>query len=54
MISGPTTGVIQTTVKEIRFDEKPLNEVEKGQVVSIPVEEKIRRSDKLYKIVDVS
>ncbi len=53
MISGPTTGVVQTKVSEIRFDEKSVEKVKKGQVVSIPVKEKIRRSDKLYKVVDV-
>ncbi len=53
MIAGPTTGVIQTIAKEIRFDEKPVEKAAKGQVVSIPVKEKIRRSDKLYKIIDV-
>ncbi len=54
MITGPTTGVIQTKVDEIRFDEKPVKNVKKGQVVSIPIKEKIRRSDKLYKIIDES
>jgi len=53
LISGPTTGVIQSTVKELRFDEKPTEEVTKGQVFSMPVDEKVRRADKLYKVVDV-
>lgn len=52
LISGPTTGVVQTKVSEIRFDEKPVQSVNKGQVISIPIEEKIRRSDKLYKIIN--
>ena len=53
LISGPTTGVIQSEVKELRFDEKPVDEVTKGQVFSMPVDEKVRRADKLYKVVDV-
>jgi len=53
LISGPTTGVIQSTVKELRFDEKPVDEVTKGQVFSMPTPEKVRRADKLYKIIDV-
>ena len=53
LITGPTTGVIQSTVKELRFDEKPVDEVYKGQIISMPVDEKVRRADKLYKIVDV-
>ena len=51
LISGPTTGVVQTKVKEIRIDDKPVKIVKKGQVISIPIKEKIRRSDKLYKII---
>ncbi|MFN8256880.1 MAG: peptidase U32 family protein [Bacteroidales bacterium] len=54
LITGPTTGVIETTVKEIRLDLKPVNEVGKGNLVSIPVEEKVRPSDKLYKMVKSS
>ncbi len=53
LISGPTTGVIQSTVKELRFDEKPVDGVTKGQIFSMPVDEKVRRADKLYKVVDV-
>jgi len=53
LITGPTTGVIQSTVKELRFDEKPVKEVTKGQIFSMPVDDKVRRADKLYKIVDV-
>jgi len=51
LITGPTTGVIQTTVKEIRVDLKPVQEIEKGTVFSMPVSDKVRRSDKLFKVV---
>lgn len=54
IITGPTTGVIETTVKEIRVDNKQVDEAPKGVKCSIPVESKIRRSDKLYKMVDSS
>ncbi len=54
LIIGPTTGVVQTTVSEIRFEEKPTEKVVKGQVVSIPIDQKIRRSDKLYKLVSTA
>jgi putative protease len=54
IITGPTTGVIETTVKEIRVDDKPVDEAPKGVKCSIPVESKIRRSDKLYKMVGSS
>lgn len=52
IITGPTTGVVQTNVKEIRFDLKPVEEGLKGQQISIPVDTKLRRSDKLFKVVD--
>ncbi|HKK81105.1 MAG TPA: peptidase U32 family protein [Prolixibacteraceae bacterium] len=54
IITGPTTGVIETTVKEIRVDDKTVDEAPKGVKCSIPVDAKIRRSDKLYKMVDSS
>jgi putative protease len=52
IITGPTTGVVQTTVKEIRFDLKPVQEGLKGQRISVPIDTKLRRSDKLFKVVD--
>ncbi|WP_372936672.1 peptidase U32 family protein, partial [Mariniphaga sediminis] len=52
IITGPTTGVFQTFVKEIRFDLDPVEEGLKGQRISVPVETKIRRSDKVFKVVD--
>jgi putative protease len=52
IVTGPTTGVVQTSVKEIRVDLKPVEEGKKGERISVPVEPKIRRADKLFKIVD--
>ncbi len=51
LITGPTTGVIQTLVTEIRVDLKQVATTKKGDCCSIPVETPVRRSDKLYKIV---
>ncbi|NOR76264.1 MAG: U32 family peptidase [Draconibacterium sp.] len=51
-ITGPTTGVVQTTIKEIRVDLKPVEEAKKGEQISIQIDERIRRADKLYKIVN--
>lgn len=48
MIMGPSTGVIENTVSEIRVDLKPVEHAEKGALLSIPVSEKLRRSDKVY------
>ncbi len=52
IITGPTTGVIQTTVKEIRYDLGNVEEAFKGQSISVPIEETVRRNDKLYKLVE--
>ena len=53
-ISGPTTGLITTTVTEIQLDMKPVTEAPKGSYISIPLDTKIRKSDKMYKIVEAS
>ncbi|MBL7110944.1 MAG: U32 family peptidase [Bacteroidales bacterium] len=52
LITGPTTGVIQMPVTEIRVDDKQVQRTKKGEHFSIRVEEVIRRSDRLYKLVD--
>jgi U32 family peptidase len=52
VILGPTTGVIEGKIDEIRVDEKPVEQTFKGEICSIAVKETIRRSDKLYKITD--
>lgn len=52
LITGPTTGVIETTVKELRVDNKSVEKVEKGVNFSTPIDEIIRPSDKLYKVVE--
>lgn len=51
-IIGPTTGVYEDVVSEIRVELKTVNEAVKGISCSIPVNEIVRRQDKLYKIVD--
>jgi len=52
LITGPTSGVVQTKVQEIRVDLKNTEIAEKGMLCSVPIDTLIRRSDKLYKIVD--
>ena len=52
MIVGPSAGVVQMTVPELRLELDPVERVEKGAVFSMPCEMKLRRSDKLYKLVD--
>jgi putative protease len=50
-IIGPTTGVYEDVVSEIRVDLKTVDEAGKGDICSIRVKELVRRGDKLYKIV---
>ncbi len=54
IITGPTTGVIEYNVEEIRVDLKVTNEALKGGLCSIKVSDLVRRSDKVYKWVDES
>jgi len=51
LITGPTTGVIETSINELRVDERSVDEAHKGEHFSILVDEPIRASDKIYKIV---
>ena len=51
LIIGPSTGVIETKVSEIRVDLKETPQAPKGSLCSIPVPEsggKLRRADKVY------
>ncbi len=54
LIIGPTTGVMEYEVKELHVDEKPAEFSPKGIKCSIPVPEKVRRADKLYRIVKMN
>ena len=51
VVIGPTTGVIYLTADEIHYDNGPVEVGKKGWAVSVAVPEKIRPSDKLYKLV---
>lgn len=52
LVQGPTTGSLEMTATELRLDLQPAPRVTKGDVFSMPVSEKVRRGDKLYKWVD--
>lgn len=49
LIIGPTTGVYEDTLSEIRVDLNPVQTAEKGDLCSIPVSDTVRKNDKLYK-----
>jgi len=49
MVFGPTTGVIDVKVEEIRVELQPVPQATKGVYCSITVSETVRRNDKVYK-----
>ena len=51
LITGPTTGALYVTVDEIHDDVQAVQTAQQGTRVSIKVPEKVRPSDKLFKIV---
>jgi putative protease len=50
IITGPTTGVIEMIIEEIRVDLVMVDKAVKGDRFSMPVPERIRKADKLYKM----
>lgn len=52
VIIGPTTGALFIEATEIHADSGPVETAAKGMRVSLPVPEKVRPSDKLYKLVN--
>ncbi|WP_187262698.1 peptidase U32 family protein [Pontibacter beigongshangensis] len=51
LITGPATGVIRTTVEEMRVADVVVEQVAKGDVFSMRVPDTIKPNDKLYKVV---
>lgn len=49
LIIGPTTGVAESRVTEIRCDLQPVSKVQKGACCSVPAGETVRRGDQVYK-----
>jgi len=52
LIIGPTTGVIEYTVEEIRVDLRVTEKAKKGEFCSIKITDFLRRSDKVYRWAD--
>jgi collagenase len=51
LITGTTTGVMYFDAKEIRYELNPVEKANKGTRVSIPVPDKVRPNDKVFKLV---
>jgi len=52
LITGPTTGVLFLTAKEIRVNLLSVETAVQGERFSMPVSEKIRPSDRVFKIIN--
>ena len=52
LITGPTTGVVEYLIDEIRVDLKVAETALKGELCSIKADDILRRSDKVYKLID--
>jgi putative protease len=52
LITGPTTGVAEYKIGEIRVDLKVTETARKGEFCSVKTTDLLRRSDKVYKWVD--
>ncbi len=50
-IQGPTTGVLEMNIPEIRVELIPVEKTVKGELCSISVDLFLRRADKVYKII---
>ncbi|HNX86879.1 MAG TPA: peptidase U32 family protein [Bacteroidales bacterium] len=53
-IQGPTTGVIEMIIPELRVGLLATTTTRKGEVCSLPVNTYLRRADKIYKIIQTS
>ncbi|GAA3587915.1 peptidase U32 family protein [Flavivirga amylovorans] len=52
LVTGPTTGAKEMEVSEMLVNDEKLTMGSKGDTITIPLEFRIRPSDKLYKIVE--
>jgi putative protease len=52
LITGPTTGVIESSISSLRVDDKQVDQAGKGEEITFPLNETIRSSDKIYKLVE--
>ncbi len=48
IITGPTTGLVSLRIKSIRRENQNLSNAEKNALITIPIDEKVRRNDKVF------
>ncbi len=52
IITGPNTGIIYEDIDSLHVDGEPSDTAVKGDLITFPVKEKVRKSDKLFVIKD--
>ncbi|MGB0390138.1 MAG: peptidase U32 family protein [Salibacteraceae bacterium] len=52
IITGPTTGLIEHKIDSLVLDDKQVETVKRGDNFTFPISDKVRPSDRIYKIVD--
>ncbi|MFA9290400.1 MAG: peptidase U32 family protein [Solirubrobacteraceae bacterium] len=52
LVTGPTTGAKEFKISTLMVEDIDTNQAKKGDILTIPLDFKIRSSDKLYKLVD--
>lgn len=52
LITGPTTGVVESSISSLRVDDKEVEQASRGEEITFPLKETIRSSDKIYKLVE--
>ncbi|MCP3686404.1 MAG: U32 family peptidase [bacterium] len=53
IITGPTTGVIETKLEDFFVDEKPTTQAKKGDIITFKLNEKTRMNDKLFVVAPI-
>ncbi len=54
LIIGPTTGVVESSITELMVDGKKVTEATRGMDCTFPMSETVRKSDKLYKVIEAT
>jgi U32 family peptidase len=52
LIIGPKTGVVESEISKLMVDNKEVDEAKRGEECTFPLDITIRKSDKLYKLVE--
>lgn len=54
LFTGPTTGVVETTVSQMLLNDQPADTCPQANTCTLPVPSAVRRADKLFKIIETS